>query len=282
MDAENNRSEDGEQRSWWERLGQALAGEPKTRDDLLNILREARASGLLDADALSMIEGALKVSELQVRQVMIPRAQMVAIPRQASLDEILRIIVDSGHSRFPVIGEDKDEIEGILLAKDLLKHFISNSDSFDIGQYIRPAVFIPESKRVNILLKEFRTKRNHMAIVLDEYGGVAGLVTIEDLLEEIVGEIDDEYDEEEDPFILEVKPGVFRINALTTIDEFNQRFKSHFSDEEVDTIGGLIITELGRLPEMGETVSLGDYDFHIAKTDNRRLQTVELAVPAAG
>ena len=280
MDAEKNRTEDGESRSWWERLSQALAGEPKNRRDLLHILREARENGLLDADALSMIEGALKVSELQVRQVMVPRAQMVAIPQQARLEEILRIIVDSGHSRFPVIGEDKDEIEGILLAKDLLKYYISNSGEFDLSQYIRPAVFIPESKRVNVLLKEFRTKRNHMAIVMDEYGGVAGLVTIEDLLEEIVGDIDDEYDEEEAPFILETTPGIFRINALTTIEDFNEAFDSGFSDEEVDTIGGLIISELGRLPEEGETVKVGDYEFHVAKSDGRRLQTLEMALPA--
>ncbi len=281
MDEDNKRTEEGEQRSWWERLSLALSGEPKSREDLLHILREARRNGLLDADALSMIEGALKVSELQVRQVMIPRAQMVAVPLQASLAEILRIIVESGHSRFPVTGEDKDEIEGILLAKDLLKYFISQSENFDIQQYIRPAVFIPESKRVNVLLKEFRTKRNHMAIVLDEYGGVAGLVTIEDLLEEIVGDIDDEYDEAEDPFILEVKPGVFRINALTTIEDFNEHFNSRFDEEEADTIGGLIISELGRLPEAGETVTVGNYDFQITKTDNRRLQTVELAPPGA-
>ncbi len=280
MEKDKQQMED-DSRSWWEKLGQVISGEPKNRQELLDILREARANGLLDADVLGMIEGALKVSELQVRQVMIPRAQMVAIPQQASLDEILHIIVDSGHSRFPVTGEDKDEIEGILLAKDLLKHFISPQNAFDINQYIRPAVFIPESKRVNVLLKEFRTNRNHMAIVLDEYGGVAGLVTIEDLLEEIVGDIDDEYDEEEDPFILEVKPGQFRINALTTIEDFNARFNSNFSDDEVDTIGGLIISELGRLPETGEKVRVGDYHFHIAKTDNRRLQTVELDLPAA-
>ncbi len=280
MDADNNRqSDETDQRSWWDRLSQAFSGEPQSRKDLLNILYEARRNGLLDADALGMIEGALKVSELQVRQVMIPRAQMVAVPRRAELNKILRIIVESGHSRFPVIGEDKDEIEGILLAKDLLKYFISRQETFDIGQYIRPAVFIPEAKRVNVLLKEFRTNRNHMAIVMDEYGGVAGLVTIEDLLEEIVGDIDDEYDQEESPFILEVEPGVFRVSALTTIEDFNQHFQSHFSDDEVDTVGGLIISELGRLPEVGESVSVDGYNFQVSKTDNRRLHTLELHLP---
>ncbi len=264
------------QKSWLSKLANIFTDEPQNRDDLLDILKEAHENGLLDIDALNMMKGALKVSDLQVRQVMIPRAQMVVIPLTSNIEEVLPIIVESGHSRFPVVGEDKDELEGILLAKDVLKSFVKEEDDFNLKEIIRPAVVIPESKQVNILLNEFRTTRNHMAIIIDEYGGVAGLVTIEDILEVIVGEIDDEYDDHEDPYIMKVTEHVYRVNALTTIAEFNEAFELAFDDTEFDTIGGLVASEAGRLPETGEEILVGDLVFKIIKSDKRRIEFVEI------
>ncbi len=264
------------QKSWLSKLANIFTDEPQNRDDLLEILKEAHENGLLDIDALNMMKGALKVTDLQVRQVMIPRAQMVVIPLTSNIEEVLPIIVESGHSRFPVVGEDKDELEGILLAKDVLKSFVKDEKDFNLKEILRPAVVIPESKQVNILLNEFRTTRNHMAIIIDEYGGVAGLVTIEDILEVIVGEIDDEYDDREDPYIMQVNEQLYRINALTTIAEFNEAFDLAFDDTEFDTIGGLVASEAGRLPETGEEILVSNLVFKIIKSDKRRIEFVEV------
>ncbi len=272
----NDADQENQKTSWLSKLANIFTDEPQNRTDLVEILNEAHINQLLDADALSMMTGALKVSELQVRQLMVPRAQMVVIPKTADIETVLPIIVESGHSRFPVVGEDKDEIEGILLAKDILKSFVTEQESFDLSQIIRPAVVIPESKQVNILLKEFQTSRNHMAIIIDEYGGVAGLITIEDILEEIVGEIDDEYDDHEDPYVLKIKEGVYRINALTTIADFNEQFEYTFDDTEYDTLGGLVAAFAGRLPETGEQIQVDDLMFTVAKADKRRIEFLEV------
>ncbi len=275
-DQSSKDSDPDNQKSWLSKLANLFTDEPQSRDDLIQILQEAHHNHLVDIDALNMMKGALKVSELQVRQVMVPRAQMVVIPLSSNIEDILPIIVESGHSRFPVVGEDKDELEGILLAKDVLKSFVKEEDAFNLQQIIRPAVVIPESKQVNILLNEFRTTRNHMAIIIDEYGGVAGLVTIEDILEEIVGEIDDEYDDQEDPYVMKVADSVYRINALTTITEFNEQFQFDFDDTEFDTIGGLVASEAGRLPETGELIEVADLSFKVIKADKRRIEFVEV------
>ncbi len=269
-------SDTDNQKSWLSKLANLFTDEPQNREDLIKILQEAHNNGFVDVDALNMMKGALKVSELQVRQVMVPRAQMVVIPQTSSIEDILPIIVESGHSRFPVVGEDKDELEGILLAKDVLKSFVKKEVDFNLKDIIRPAVVIPESKQVNILLNEFRTTRNHMAIIIDEYGGVAGLVTIEDILEEIVGDIDDEYDNHEDPYVMKVTDEVYRINALTTITEFNEQFKTDFDDSEFDTIGGLVASEAGRLPETGELIEVAGLSFKVIKADKRRVEFVEV------
>ncbi|MFC3193512.1 HlyC/CorC family transporter [Marinicella sediminis] len=264
------------QKSWLSKLANIFTDEPRNRDDLLEILLESHQNGLLDMDALNMMKGALKVTDLQVRQVMVPRAQMVVIPLTSDIEEVLPIIVESGHSRFPVVGEDKDELEGILLAKDVLKSFVKEENDFNLKEILRPAVVIPESKQVNILLNEFRTTRNHMAIIIDEYGGVAGLVTIEDILEVIVGEIDDEYDDHEDPYIMKVSEDQYRINALTTIEEFNEAFDYNFDDAEFDTVGGLVASVAGRLPETGEEILVEDLRFKVIKSDKRRIEFVQI------
>ncbi|RMD69549.1 MAG: CBS domain-containing protein [Gammaproteobacteria bacterium] len=266
------------QRSWLERLGHAFTGEtePRSREDLIRLLREAKERHILDADALSMIEGVLQVSEKRVRDAMIPRSQMVVIPQNASLEDILPIIVESAHSRFPVIGESRDEVVGILLAKDLLAYCLEDRrKAFQVRDVLRPAVFIPESKRLNVLLKEFRTSRNHMAIVVDEYGGVAGLITIEDVLEQIVGEIADEYDVEEEKDIIPIN-GRYRVKALTSIEEFNEYFGTQFSDTEFDTIGGLVLKAFGHFPRPGETIVLDHLQFRVLRGDKRRIHLLEV------
>ena len=259
-------------RTWWDRLGHLFSGEPRNRAELIDELRTAQANGLLSADTLPMLEGALKVTELSVDDVMVPRVQIVMIAADAPLQDILAAVVESGHSRFPVHGEDKDEILGILLAKDLLKYFGNGAD-FDIRAILRPAVLIPESMRLNVLLAEFRRSRNHMAMVVDEYGGVAGLITIEDVLEQIVGEIDDEHDDEEEPTQIHAQAdGSWLVSALTPIEDFNEEVGATFSDEEFDTIGGLITAEFGHLPEAGEEAGAGDFLFHVTEADDRRVQ----------
>ncbi len=248
-----------------------FSGEPRNREELVEELRAAQANGLLSNDTLTMVEGALKVTELSVDDVMVPRAQIVMISADSPLDDILAAVVESGHSRFPVHGEDKDEILGILLAKDLLKYF-GDGEHFDIRAILRPAVLIPESMRLNVLLAEFRLSRNHMALVVDEYGGVAGLITIEDVLEQIVGEIDDEHDDAEEPTLMHAQPGGdWLVSALTPIADFNEQTGSSYSDEEFDTIGGMVTSEFGHLPEAGEEIAVGDYLFHVTEADDRRV-----------
>ncbi len=268
-------------RSWFERITQALSGEPQSREELIEELRHAQANGLMSNDTLSMVEGAIEVADLTVADVMIPRAQMVSLPVDATLPQILKDVLESGHSRFPVHAGDKDEILGILLAKDLLRCFAEGSTG-DIRTLLRPVTMIPESKRLNILLKEFRLSRNHMAIVVDEYGGVAGIVTIEDVLEQIVGDIDDEHDDEHDTDSRQMTEvdGQWLVNALTPIAEFNERFGSSFLDEEFDTVGGMVTAEFGHLPEAGEEITLGGFDFHVNKSDDRRVHQFIVRVHA--
>jgi len=264
-------------RSWIERLGQLLQGDPKNREELLSILREAQDNQIIDIEALAMIEGVLQVSEMQVRDIMIPRAQMVVVQRDMSIQEVLPIVVDSAHSRYPVVGENRDEVIGILLAKDLLPYFqLGTQDKFNLREIMRPAAFIPESKRLNVLLKEFRASRNHIAIVVDEYGGVAGMVTIEDVIEQIVGEIEDEHDYEDDIYIMEHNETQATVKAITPVEEFNEHFGSNFSDEEFDTIGGLIMSSLGHLPKRGERVQLGGFQFKILRADGRRVYLIQV------
>ena len=261
------------------RLKRAFRGEPWSREEIQDIIQKSEAD--IDAEEKSMLAGVLEVSETQVREVMIPRSQMVVIDIEEELDEIIRVIVESGHSRFPVTGEDRDEVLGILLAKDLLRYFGSDAaKDVPIRKLLRPAAVIPESKRLNALLKEFRASHNHMAIVVDEYGGVAGLLTIEDVLEEIVGEIDDEHDPEEDAFIRpdgdrNGKP-CYSVRALTRVEDFNEFFECELGDEEYDTIGGLVMHELGRLPKRGERVEFGGFLFSVIKADERRIDALQV------
>lgn len=267
-------------RSWLDRISSALSGEPTTREDLVEILRDAQADGLIAADTLTMMEGAITVSDLTVGDVMIPRSQVVALPAEAPFIELMKMVVESGHSRFPVHGEDTDDVLGILLAKDLLRCVVSDSRPGNVHELLRPAVLIPESKRLDLLLREFRMSRNHMAIVIDEHGGVAGLVTIEDVLEQIVGEIDDEHDDAEDPnaLIAAQADGQFVVDALTPIEDFNERFGADFDDDEYDTIGGLIIAAIGHLPEAGEELTLGRYVFRVSSADARRVHAFHVGV----
>ena len=276
------RSADKPRRSWLDRISAALSGEPTSREDLVELLRDVQADGLIAADTLRMMEGAIAVSDMSVGDVMVPRAQMVALPADARFLDLMKEVVESGHSRFPVHGEDKDEILGILLAKDLLRGVVADNGPGDIHSLLRPAVLIPESKKLNVLLREFRQSRNHMAIVIDEYGGVAGLVTIEDVLEQIVGEIDDEHDEAEDgsTLIAAQADGQFVVDALTPIADFNERFGADFDDDEYDTIGGLVTNAIGHLPEAGEELTLGRFVFRVARADARRLHALHVGVHA--
>ncbi|HET9670990.1 MAG TPA: transporter associated domain-containing protein [Casimicrobiaceae bacterium] len=266
-----------------ERLSAFLTREPEDRDDLVEVLRGAFEHRLIDADALSMIEGVLSVSETTVRDIMIPRAQMDCVSIDDSPPEFMPLIIETKHSRFPVIGESKDDIVGILLAKELLNYYL-DPEAFNLRETLRPAVFVPESKRVNVLLREFRANRNHIAIVVDEYGGVSGLVTIEDVLEQIVGDIEDEYDfdESEDNIIPEAN-GRFRIKAQTEIADFNAQFGTQYEDEEFDTIGGLVLKAFGRLPKRGEATTIGPFRFRVLRADSRRIHTLQaerIAPPA--
>lgn len=259
-----------------------FSGEPRNRNELLEELRAAQTNGLLSVDTLTMVEGAIKVTELSVDDVMVPRAQIVMLAVESPLSDILAAVVESGHSRFPVHGEDKDEILGILLAKDVLK-FFGAAEHFDIRAIMRPAVLIPESMRLNVLLAEFRLTRNHMALVVDEYGGVAGLITIEDVLEQIVGEIDDEHDDEEEPQLVHEQPGGdLLVSALTPIADFNEHTGADFSDEEYDTVGGMVTSEFGHLPEAGEEVAIGSFLFHVTEADDRRVQQFRVMRQAKG
>ena len=258
-----------------ERLSHWLMREPEDREQLIELLHGAYENNLMDADALAMIEGVLQVSEMRVGEIMIPRAQMDIVDINDPPEKFIPFVIETAHSRFPVIDKDKDDVIGILLAKDLLRHY-AESDS-DIRGMLRPAVFIPESKRLNVLLKEFRSNRNHIAIVVDEYGGVAGLVTIEDVLEQIVGDIEDEYDfDETEDNIIRENEGVFRVKAGTEIEDFNEILGAHFSDEEFDTVGGLVVSRFGHLPKRGETVRFDGFQFSILRADSRRLHAVRV------
>jgi magnesium and cobalt transporter len=269
-------------RGWLRRIAESITGEPRDLDQLADVLADARERGLIDADVLEMLESVLDMSEIQVRDVMVPRSQMVVINRDESVEKILPVVIESGHSRFPVVGEDRDEVAGILLAKDLLRFFVEDDrDDFDIRECLRPAVFIPESKRLNVLLKEFRLTHNHMAIVVDEYGGVSGLLTIEDVLEQIVGDIGDEYDVDEGEGIRKEADRTWTVPALTRIEEFNESFGTRFSDEEADTIGGLVLHELGRMPRRGEAVQIGGLELKVTRADRRRIETLRVTTPEA-
>ncbi len=259
-----------------ERISHWLMREPEDREQLIELLHGAYENSLMDADALSMIEGVLQVSEMRVGEIMIPRAQMDVIDINDPPEAFIPFVIETAHSRFPVIDRDRDSVIGILLAKDLLRHYAE--EDADIRGMLRPAVFIPESKRLNVLLKEFRSNRNHIAIVVDEYGGVAGLVTIEDVLEQIVGEIEDEYDfDETEDNIIREQDGAFRVKASTEIDDFNQTLGAHFSDDEFDTVGGLVVSRFGHLPKRGESVSFDGFKFTVLRADSRRLHTLRVS-----
>ncbi|SEA88644.1 HlyC/CorC family transporter [Marinobacterium iners] len=268
----------GTSKSWLEKLAQAFSDEPRSREDVREILQQACESGILDNDAHGIIEGAIQVTEMQVRDVMIPRSQMTMVQVNQTPREFLPVIISSAHSRFPVCGENPDEVLGILLAKDLLPYMLEGTlDQFDIRQCLRKATFIPESKRLNVLLNEFRGTRNHMAIVVDEYGGIAGLITIEDVLEQIVGEIEDEHDAEEDDG--NIKPfddNGYLVKALTPIEDFNAYFDVGFSDDEFDTIGGIITQHFGHLPAKDENIVIEGFNFKVLSADNRRLRLLQV------
>ncbi|MEA3194946.1 MAG: hemolysin (HlyC) family protein [Betaproteobacteria bacterium] len=264
-----------------ERLSSLLMREPGDREQLVHLLRSAYSRNLLDADALSMIEGALTVSEMQVRDIMVPRAQVDFIDIHEPIEEFIPQIVSTAHSRFPVIDQNRDDVIGVLLAKDLLRYY-AGEEGFNVREMLRPAVFVPEAKRLNVLLREFRASRNHMAIVIDEYGGVAGLVTIEDVLEQIVGDIEDEYDfDEASDNILPEPGGRYRVKALTQIADLNAALAANLPDEAADTVGGLVIAHLGRLPKRGETVLIEGIRFQVLRADSRRVYTLLVDKPKA-
>ncbi len=262
-----------------ERFTALLSREPETREALVEVLRTAFQRDLIDGDALTMMEGVLTVSETPVRDIMVPRAGMYVVDINEPVEKFIPQVIATAHSRFPVIDQNRDDVIGILLAKDLLRHYAGEQE-FSVREMLRPAVFIPGSKRLNVLLREFRASRNHMAIVVDEFGGVAGLVTIEDVLEQIVGEIEDEYDFDEasDNILLE-SSGRYRVKALTQIDDFNAAFGTKFADQEYDTVGGMVIANLGRLPRRGETVVIDGFRFHVLRADSRRVYTLIVEKP---
>ncbi|MDE2148262.1 MAG: CBS domain-containing protein [Gammaproteobacteria bacterium] len=265
---------------WWRRLMRRLGSAPLSREDLRQALHEASRQGLIDPDAAEMIGGVFESGELQVRDIMIPRAQMVVIERDWPLQRLLQTAVESGHSRFPVIGDSRDEVVGILLAKDLLRCTLDTDPGqpLAVERWLRPALFVPESKRVNVLLREFKRGRNHMAIVADEYGGVAGLVTIEDVLETIVGEIEDEYDESESAPILKLDQRRYSIKGLTPIEEFNRYFGAEFSDADFDTVAGLVVHAFGRMPRRGESVRIGRFQFNVQRAGSRRVDLLQVTL----
>lgn len=276
--SDDKTSGDSNDKSWLDKIALLFSGEPRTKEDLHDVLTVASENELIDKDALSIIEGAMQVSDLHARDIMIPRAQMVVVKEDATLKELLPQIIESAHSRFPVIGENTDEVLGILLAKDLLPRLLkSDTEPFAVAELMRPCFVVPESKRLNVLLREFRQNRNHMAIVIDEYGGVAGLITIEDVLEEIVGEIEDETDTDEDEFIRKITDTEFFVKALTPIEDFNEYFETQLSDEEFDTIGGLVIQAFGHMPARGETTTFEGFRFKVIHADQRKIQSLRVS-----
>ncbi|WGW01107.1 CNNM family magnesium/cobalt transport protein CorC [Vibrio sp. YMD68] len=278
-EGKKEKAEGPSRKSFLGRLGQLFQTEPKDRQELVDVIRDSEENDLIDHDTRDMLEGVIEISEMRIRDIMIPRSQIVTVEKSDDLDKLVSLITDAQHSRYPVISEDKDHVEGILLAKDLLKYLGSESETFAIEEVIRPAVVVPESKRVDRLLKEFQEERYHMAIVVDEFGGVSGLVTIEDILEEIVGEIEDEFDDEEEVDIRKLSKHTFSVKALTTIDEFNETFQTNFSADEVDTVGGLVMSALGHLPSRGEVVEINHYAFKVSAADNRRVLQLQVTVP---
>ena len=271
-------SKDPGKSGWWSRLIEGRGADAQGREDIVGFLAGCRRRNLLDAEEHAMLQGVLEVSETKVRDIMVPRSHMVVLELDESSAALLKTIVESGHSRFPVIGEDRDEVVGILLAKDLLRYFGEHDpdETIDIRSLLRSAVFIPESKRLNTLLTQFKESQNHIAIVVDEYGGVAGLATIEDVLEQIVGDIDDEHDPEEAEYIQEVGNDLYNVLALTRIEDFNEYFNVSLSDDEYDTVGGLIMHELGRLPRRGEVLEFAGFRLRVLRADRRRIHTLEL------
>ena len=266
-------------RSLLDRLSHALLGEPVTRDDLIDVLRDSAKRDLLDRDSLDMIEGVLQVSEMKVRDIMVPRSQMDVVDKNSPPEGYLPMLIESGHSRFPMVDGDKDKVIGVLLAKDLLRYLFLDKKKraqFNVHDMLRPAVFVPESKRLNVLLREFRTSRNHMAIVVNEYGGVAGLVTIEDVLEQIVGEIADEYDIEDDVMIMPRDGGEYVVKALVTLADFNTRLNSQLAHEEIDTVGGLVMSRLGHVPRRGEKIDIDNWRFEVLRADSRRVYLLKV------
>ncbi len=262
-------------KSFIDRIGQMLSGDPQDKEDLLEILRDAQKKHLLDADALLMIEGVLQVNEMRARDIMIPRVQMVVVPKEAELETIIPQVLEFGHSRYPVIDGDKSKVVGILMAKDLLAYALQKKD-VKVEEIMRSVSIVPESKRLNVLLKEFRTERHHMAIVVDEYGMAAGLVTIEDILEQIVGEIEDEHDADEESYVQQKNESEYIIKALMPIEEFNEYFEADLDDEECDTVGGFIVHQLEHLPKKGEKLEYESFRFEVIRADNRRVHLLKL------
>ncbi len=264
--------------SWVRKLSNLFL-EPQDQEQLIELIRSASERHILDSEALSIVEGALSVSQMQARDIMIPRSQVVMVSRDAAPEETLKLVTETAHSRFPVMDDDRDDVIGILLAKDLLTAVVNSGDfNFDLREILRPAVFIPESKRLNVLLREFRARRNHMAIVVDEYGGVAGIVTIENVLEQIVGEIEDEHDIDDDAPILQRNENTYTIKALTMVEDFNEFFETDWSDEDFDTVGGYVVNQFGHLPERGEEITIDRFQFSILRADNRRLYLMKMVI----
>lgn len=260
-------------------FGRLFQGELKDREALVELIRDSEQNELIDQDTREMIEGVMEIAELRVRDIMIPRSQIVFIEADQDLDSCLETIIDSAHSRFPVIADERDNIAGILHAKDLLKFLRQNAEQFELNSLLRPAVIVPESKRVDRMLKDFRAERFHMAVVVDEFGAISGLVTIEDILEQIVGDIEDEFDEEEVADIRQLSRHTYAVRALTDIEDFNQQFNSHFEDEEMDTIGGIVMQAFGYLPQRGEEIVLEDLNFKVTSADSRRITQLQVRIP---
>ena len=268
---------DKQEENWLDKIFGLFSDSPKKKTDLLKILKNAVINGLIDNESLKMIEGVFKVSEVQVREIMIPRPHMIVIDISDLIGDIIKKVTTSGHSRFPVIDDNRDEIIGVLLAKDLIKRSMNDdNEDFDLYELLRPAVFVPESKRLNILLNEFKSSRNHIAIVIDENGGVSGLVTIEDVLEEIVGEIDDEHDKKTESRILAQSHEKYIVEALTTLEEFNNYFLVNFEDDDIDTIGGYLINQFERVPQKGETIKIKNLLFKILSVDSRKISRIQI------
>lgn len=274
-----NQTETPSKKSFFQTLfSRFFQGELKDRKDLVEVIRDSEQNELIDQNTREMIEGVIEIAELRVRDIMIPRSQIVFIKSDQDLDACLDIIIDSAHSRFPVVSDERDNVEGLLLAKDLLKFLRSNAEEFNLKSLLRPAVIVPESKRVDRMLKDFRAERFHMAIVVDEFGGISGVVTIEDILEQIVGDIEDEFDEEDIADIRQLSRHTYAVRALTDIEDFNQQFASHFADEEVDTIGGLVMQAFGYLPVKGEEITLENMNFKVTSADSRRIIQLRVTV----